>query len=138
MTLSKLALFLTVLLPTFAQAKLLTIGLVDYPPHMDLKTDVHKSKLYKYIDKTFTDQGFEIIFNKYPIRRGKMELQQGRIDLLLPFDDEASDGIKLLTKPLFHAIPGLCFKKDRFIPILSATHRFNNLTVGVPLGAPVV
>ena len=129
---------LIAVLPTFAQAKLLTIGLINYPPHMDLKTDVRKSKLYKYINTAFTDQGFEVIFNQYPNKRGKIELRKGKIDLLLPFDDEASDGIRLLTKPLFHSIPGLCFKKSKFIPILSATHLFKDLKVGTPAGIDVV
>ena len=37
-------------------------------------------------------------------------------------------------KPIFHAIPGLCFKKENFIPILSATHRLDSLTIGIASG----
>lgn len=78
-------------------------------------------------------------FKNFPSNnRGKRELQEGNIDLLLPFDDDVDKDIKLLTKPLFHSIPGLCFKKEKFIPILSATHRFKALKIGVPVGIDVV
>ena len=89
----------------------LVIGLIDYPPHLDFKKAMNQSKLYQYITQTFANKGFELTFRQFPSKRGKKELQAGNIDLLLPFDDEVNESIKLLTKPLFHSIPGLCFKK---------------------------
>ena len=99
------------------------VGLVEYPPHLNFNGDVANSKLYQYIEKTFNDNGFNVQFIKYPINRGKVELEKGFIDLLLPYDD-IKHKVRVLSAPLFHSVPGLCFKKDKFIPILSATHRF--------------
>lgn len=95
------------------------IGLIDYPPHMDFKKGVNNSKLYQYISQTFENKGFKVTFRQFPNKRGKRELQEGNIDLLLPFDDDVDKNIRLLTKPLFHSTPGLCFKKEKFIPILA-------------------
>ncbi len=114
-----------------ATSQSLSVGLIDYPPHINFDEDISKSPLYQYINEMLKTQGFTVTFIKLPRKRASVELLKGRIDMLmpLPLNDE---NIKTLASPIFHSVPGLCFKKQNFIPILSATHRLNTLTIGVP------
>lgn len=113
------------------------IGLIDFPPHIDFNEGNSQSPLLNYLKNAFNSADMRVKFVRFPGARGKIELEKGTIDLLLPVDDDGSN-IKKLSLPVFHSIPGLCFKKENFIPILSATHRFDNLLVGVPIGVNVV
>lgn len=101
------------------------------------KEQNQESPLYQYINSMLVSKGYDVEFVRLPGKRGKIEVNKGTIDLLLPFEEE-SDLIKKLSLPIFHSMPGLCFKKENFIPILSATHRFADLIIGVPSGASVV
>jgi len=124
--------FLAIWLFSFtATSKSLSVGLVDYPPHISFDEDISKSPLYKYINRMLTAQGFTVTFIKLPRKRASIELLKGRIDMLMPipFHDKK---VKTLTSPIFHSVPGLCFKKQNFIPILSAIHRLDDLIIGVP------
>jgi hypothetical protein len=118
-------------------ATTIKIGLIEYPPHMDFKKEFSESKLIQYTTDFFKTHGLQAEFFKYPNRRGVIELKKGSIDLLLPYDD-AEKSVRVLSKPLFYSVPGLCFKKEKFIPILSALHRLKGLKVGIPPGVPVV
>jgi len=112
----------------------LKIGLIDYPPHISFNERNSDSPLLQYISKFLLPMGFQIEFVKLPKFRGALELKSGNIDLLLPFD-ESSSNVKTLGSPIFYSVPGLCFKKENFIPILSAIHRINDLIIGVPVNA---
>ncbi|WP_170309648.1 transporter substrate-binding domain-containing protein [Litorilituus lipolyticus] len=120
-----------------AVTKSINIGVIEYPPHITFQGSKIEGKLIKYISSVFTKEGYDIEITQLPRGRAIVELQKGNIELLLPYD-ELHEEIKVLTSPLFHAMPGLCFRKENFIPILSATHQFKHLTVGAPVGTPVV
>jgi len=120
-----------------AYSKSLKIGIVEYPPHLVFQNNQVSGKLFDYFNNVLSPLNYDIEIIRLPNGRGVLELKKGSIDLLLPYDDVIK-GINTLTSPLFYSMPGLCFKKENFIPILSATHRFKELTVGVPLGAPIV
>ena len=120
-----------------AYSKSLKIGIVEYPPHLIFQNNQVSGKLFDYINNVLSPLNYDIEIIRLPNGRGVLELKKGNIDMLLPYDDVTKD-IDTLASPLFHPVPGLCFKKENFIPILSATHRFKELTVGVPLGAPIV
>jgi len=117
--------------------KSLKIGVVEYPPHLIFQNNHVSGKLFDYINNVLSPLNYDIEIIRLPNGRGVLELKKGNIDILLPYDD-FTKGIDTLSSPLFYSMPGLCFKKENFIPILSATHRFKELTVGVPLGAPIV
>ncbi len=114
-----------------ATSQSLSVGLIDYPPHINFDEEISKSPLYQYINKMLTTQGFTVTFIKLPRERASVELLKGRIDILMPIPLN-NENIKTLTSPIFHSVPGLCFKKKNFIPILSAIHRLDALTIGVP------
>lgn len=114
--------------------KAINIGIIDYPPHLDFSQNKTKTApLVKFINRAFSQKGFTIEFVKLPGERANKLLQSGDIDLLLPIDKYEKTNT-YLSIPVFHATPGLCFKKENFIPILSATHRLKGLTIGVPAG----
>ena len=115
----------------------LKVGLVEYPPHLDFKNTLNKSKLFQYTNAVFNKHGLKVEFIKFPYRRGLLELKKSNIDLLLPYDN-IDKSVKVLSNPLFYSVPGLCFKKEKFIPILSALHRLKGLKIAVPPGVPVI
>jgi len=120
-----------------ASSQSLRIGFIDYPPHISFDVALEKKPLYQYMNSVLLPIGFDTEYVKLPRERAAIELFKGRIDILLPVSLDDST-LKTLTSPIFHSVPGLCFKKENFIPILSAAHRFNELTIGVPLGIPLV
>jgi hypothetical protein len=120
-----------------SQGEKLQVGLVEYPPHLNFDMDNEHTPLYEYVNKWLNTLNMEVEYVRFPTERGIRELKNGNIDILFPLDVEI-EGVRTLKTPLFHSVPGLCFKRKNFIPILSATHRFNNLLVGVPTGIKIV
>jgi len=120
-----------------ANAQSLKIGLIDHPPHLSFDEDLKNSPLYQYINNILVPMGFTVDFIKLPRKRASIELSKGNIDLLLPTSVNDKT-LKTLTSPIFHSVPGLCFKKENFIPILSAIHRLDKLTIGVPINSSPV
>lgn len=118
-------------------AKTINVGVIEYSPHINVKGKAISGKTIDYVTNVLKGIGMEPKFTAYTARRAKAEMGSGRFDLLLPFEGENKAG-KNLTKPLFHATPGLCFKKEKFISILSAVHRFKGLSVGYSAGSSVV
>lgn len=118
-------------------AQVIRVGLIDYPPHINFDEDLSKSPLYQYINTTLLPLGFTLKYVKLPRERASIELFKGRVDVLMPIPLE-NETMKTLSLPIFHSVPGLCFKKENFIPILSAIHRLDNLTIGVPASSKIV
>lgn len=69
--------------------------------------------------------------------RATIELLKGTVDVLMPIPLE-KETMRTLSLPIFHSVPGLCFKKENFIPILSTIHRLDDLTIGVPVSSTTV
>ena len=113
------------------------IGVVDYPPHINFNEELNKSPLIKYMNSILLPLNYSFEYIKLPRVRASVELEEGRIDMLMPIP-VIKKSIITLPLPLFYATPGLCFKKENFIPILSATHRFNNLMIGFPANSSLV
>ena len=120
-----------------SQGEKLQVGLVEYPPHLNFDMENENTPLYEYVNEWLNNLNVKIEYVRLPTERGIKELQNGNIDLLFPLDVEI-EGDRTLQTPIFHSVPGLCFKRKNFIPILSATHRFENLLVGVPTGVKIV
>jgi hypothetical protein len=122
-----------------ALSQTLTVGLIDFPPHISFHEEYEESPLYHYINAIFLKANFNVNYVKLPRERAFTELMKGRVDVLMPTSIPSDyKAIRTLTLPLFQTVPGLCFKKENYIPILSATHRFENLNIGVPAGSKVV
>jgi hypothetical protein len=120
---------------TFAET--IKIGVVDYPPHINFIKNIENDKAYRYVDSVLKGIYSEVEFIRLTPDDGIAEIEKGSIDLLFPLT-LINQKFRHLTKPLFRMVPGLCFKKENFIPILSATHRLKNLSIGVLPGTPVL
>ena len=122
-----------------ALSQTLTVGFVDFPPHISLNEEYKESPLYQYVNEVFLQADIKVTYIKLPGERALTELLKGRVDVLMPTSLPSHHKvIKTLPSPLFHTVPGLCFKKENYIPILSATHRFEKLNIGVPAGVKLV
>jgi len=120
-------------------AQSLKVGLIDYPPHINFDEALNKSPLYQYVNTVLLPLDLHVEFIKLPRKRATLELMKGNIDLLLPSSTSLENKTKKkLSSSIFQSVPGLCFKKESFIPILSATHRFDDLTIGVHINSSVV
>lgn len=135
----KLLLIFLFTIPTMAISSPLKIGVIEYPPHIETKTKVISGKALDYVKKVLQMRGIEAKFEAVTLKRGVEQLQLGNLDLLFPIsqDDSPKKIINIKTH-LFRSTPGLCFQKKNFISILSATHRFNGLSIGFPAGSKIV
>ncbi len=114
-------------------AKTIKVGVIEHPPHIMVSDKKAHGPAIEYL-KAMLGQHFDsIIFTYLPTKRGILELNKGKIDLLFPIS-KTLEIKNYLSAALFHAVPGLCFNKEDFIPILSSTNQLDNLTVGVPAG----
>jgi hypothetical protein len=113
------------------------VGVVDYPPHVNFNEALNKSPLIKYMNNISLPSNHSFTYIKLPRLRASVELEEGRVDILMPIP-VVKNTMMTISSPLFHATPGLCFKKENFIPILSATHRFESLMIGFPANSSIV
>jgi ABC-type amino acid transport substrate-binding protein len=118
-------------------AKTIKIGIIDFPPHVNFIQNIEKDKAYKYVNRVLKGMYEKVQFVKLSQEKGLIELDNGTLDLLFPLKIENNE-LKHLTKPLFNLLPGLCFKKENFIPILSALHQLKGLSIGILSGTPIL
>jgi len=133
----KVIILLNLIISFQSQGEKLRVGLVEYPPHLNFDMKNKDTPIFEYVDRWLNNLNVKIEYVRLSTERGITEIQNGNVDILFPLDVEI-EGVRTLQTPLFHSVPGLCFKREKFIPILSATHRFNNLLVGVPTGVRIV
>jgi hypothetical protein len=120
-----------------ASAETVKVGVIDYPPHINVKGREVTGHAVDYIKSVLKSVDLDANFVAYTSKRALSEFDKGNIDILLPIGAEVPNGTKLKS-PFFHVTPGLCFRKENFISILSARHRFDGLKVGYADGAEVL
>jgi len=119
------------------KADTIKVGVVEFPPHINFSESISKSKAYQYVDDILKGIYSKVVFKTYSKEQALIELDSGTIDLLFPVD-VSEEKLRHLSKPLLYVVPGLCFKKKNFIPVLSALHRLKELNVGVAIGTQVL
>jgi hypothetical protein len=129
--------FLSFFCSRIAFAETLKVGIVEFPPHIDFSTKASDATVYKYINEILEGLVAKVEFKTYSHKQALIELNSGAIDLLFPLD-VSQNKLRHLSKPLFHVVPGLCFTKNNFIPVLSALHRLKDLNIAVASGAQVL
>jgi len=130
-------LYLSLFCSGIVKADTIKVGVVEFPPHIDFSENISKSKAYQYVDDILKGIYSKVVCKTYSKEQALIELDSGTIDILFPLD-VSEEKLKHLSKPLFYVVPGLCFKKKDFIPVLSALHRLKELTVGVATGTQVL
>ena len=112
------------------------VGVVDYPAHVNVESKPPSGRVLEYVDKLLEKSGDKPIYVPLPLKRALEDLKRGVIDVLLTIEEPSAD-THTLDRPLFKLVPGMCFRKDNFIPFLSASHRFKGLKVGFVSGVEV-
>jgi len=115
----------------------LKIAITQYPPHVNVINGQIKGPVFQYLNNIFNTNFEHITFIPMPSRRAIRELNKGTVDLLFPYEHKQKGG-ETIGKPILNVVPGICFKKDKFIPILSAPGALNDLNIGVPPTLPLV
>jgi len=105
------------------------VGIIEYPPHAQLENKLPNGRIVDYVQAIITSHGHQVKLSASPVKRALKRLAEGDLDILLPIE-ASTENILTFTKPLFKLVPGLCFQKQDFLPILSATHRFKGMKVG--------
>ncbi len=121
--------------PLIVMKQKLVMGVFDYPPYIEISKNTeikefwpsHFTQAVEFIDLTLVE---------VPRKRLQGFLENGAIQLAFPVYDISE--LQPIGKPVTFEIPGLCFKKDNFIPFLSATHLWKNLRIGFPGGTKLI
>ena len=116
----------------------LKISISEYPPHVKRNVDGYlEGKLVEYLKLGYSSDFKKVEFVPLLRKRGLLEVQKGKVDLHFPYITPISN-VKNIGSPLFHANPGICFKKSNFVPFLSAPNALNGRVIGVAAGTNVV
>ncbi|WP_157576838.1 hypothetical protein [Pseudoalteromonas rubra] len=115
----------------------LRIGLLEYPPHVSFLQKQATGSMPRYLKSMYRDDFSKVEFILLPNKRGLRELSRGHIDILFPYLEQG-DQLPVAGKAIFNVVPGLCFKKDKYIPFLSAPGVLDGLVIGVPTNLPLV
>lgn len=121
----------------YLAAEPLKVGLTNYPPHVYEYSGEVTGNVRQYLELAFKDEFSSVSFTLLPSKRARRELKKGNIDVLFPYIEQG-EHLPKLENPILHVLPGLCFKKQNFIPILSAPGAMDGLDVGVPATLPLV
>jgi len=113
----------------------MVMGVYDYRPYIKISNNGDITESWP---QHFTES---VKFNKLklidiPRKRLKFLLDKGIIQLAFPIYEIGE--LQPIGRPITYEIPGLCFKKENFIPFLSATHLWKNLRIGFPGGTKLV
>jgi len=118
-------------------AETIKIAVVNYPPHIIVKDTKVSGPAIKYVNKILEKIKIKPSYIISPLKRAKRSLKFNKVKMLMVIG-EAPNTMKTLERPFFYVVPGLCFKKNNFIPILSAKNVLNGLRIGYPGGINIV
>jgi ABC-type amino acid transport substrate-binding protein len=118
-------------------AEVFKISVVEYAPHINNSNTQPQGKAIDYINRIISSINGTATYTFMPGKRAIAELNSGNVDMVLPID-EPDVSLNKLSPPLFLVVPGLCFKKANFIPILSTPKRLDNLKVAHAAGLNIV
>ncbi len=119
--------------------KILTIGTYDYLPHVEERSGSLKGKGIDYLRHIVEAAGFKPVFQIVPRKRLAQYLANDEIDLAFPiFEKELLAAKKLSVRPVLFETPGLCFRKENFIPFLSVVDRWKELDIIYAGGTEII
>jgi hypothetical protein len=113
----------------------LVFGVSGYSPYIEITNSGGiRHRWPQQFSKRVELDGLKLV--NIPIKRLRNALKNNKIQLAFPVYD--IDELQAVGKPITYEIPGLCFKKENFIPFLSATHQWKDLRIGFPGGVKLV
>lgn len=119
------------------KASELRIAVTEYSPHVYVTNGQVKGPLIEYLKGVFGANYEKLTYVTMPNKRAMLELKKGTIDIMFPFEQKSSNELTI-GEPIFNSVPGICFKKTKFIPFLSAPGALDNLNIGISPTFPLV
>mgnify|MGYP000630249019 CR=1 FL=1 len=113
----------------FLRAEVIQIGFVEYPPHVINRNGVPTGSLVDYAREAAKKSGNQLQAELLPYKRSLIEVSANNIDFLMPIINPKDLPLRHLQL-LFTEVPGLCFLKTNYIPMLSAKRKLFNLNIG--------
>jgi len=131
-------------LKTFAEGsdtvgKTITIGTYGYQPHIKVGAGPLQGRGINYLSKLLESAGYEPIYQVVPRKRLAQYLANGKVDMAFPiYENELRNSKQMSVRPLLFETPGLCFRKENFIPFLSVIDRWKELDIIYAGGTEII
>jgi len=117
----------------------ITIGTYGYQPHIKIGAGSLQGRGINYLSKLIESAGYEPIYQVVPRKRLAQYLANGKVDMAFPiYEKELRDSNQISVRPLLFETPGLCFRKENFIPFLSVLDRWKNLDIIYAGGTEII
>lgn len=114
----------------------LTVGVYSYPPLVNIVDGQISGSAIDDLGRIVRDAGYNVIYRDFPRARLVLALKRNDIDLAFPVYNSSSKDNSVLSREVsLVEIPGLCFRKDNFVPFLSAVNHWSQLNIVYPAGA---
>ncbi len=135
--LSIISLYTAIWFCSTSSAQEVKVGIVESPPHVIVEQETVKGPLISYLRNALSNSNYAIQFIPLPAKRADWELKRGRLDFVLPVTKQQGV-LRYIEIPLFYSVPGLCFKKNNFVPLLSSSLMYEKMHIGIPAGTNIV
>ncbi len=124
-----------------AIASSITIGVYSYQPEVrfvkgDNGKQVAQGQSVDLLRKVVLASGNEVNFVKLPLTRALKALENNKVDMLFPVIDPPAS-LKIVSQPVVKSVPGLCFKPEKFVAILSAEQQLKGMTIAYEAGTSI-
>jgi len=117
----------------------ITIGTYGYQPHIKVGAGPLQGRGINYLRKLLESAGYKPIFQVVPRKRLAQYLANGKVDMAFPiYEKELRESKRMSVRPLLFETPGLCFRKENFIPFLSVIDRWKNLDIIYAGGTEII
>jgi hypothetical protein len=110
--------------------KTITIGTYDYLPDIEVNNGFLHGRGIDYLTKVVEGAGYKPIYQVVPRKRLAQHLENNEVDMAFPiYEEELLSARKMSIRPVLFETPGLCFRKEKFIPFLSVVDRWDQLDI---------
>lgn len=120
----------------------LTIGVYSYPPMVNVTNGEISGTAIEDLGRIVKGAGYNVVYRDFPRARLIPALKRNDIDLAFPVYTTSDQDTSVLSRELsLVEIPGLCFRKENFVPFLSTIKQWSQLKIVYPAGmepAPIL
>jgi len=117
----------------------ITIGTYGYQPHIKVSAGPLQGRGINYLRKLLESAGYKPVFQVVPRKRLAQYLANGKVDMAFPiYEKELRESKRMSVRPLLFETPGLCFRKENFIPFLSVIERWKKLDIIYAGGTEII
>ena len=122
-----------------ADTDTITIGTYGYRPHIKISDGSLQGRGINYLTKLVESAGYRPVYQVVPRKRLAHYLANGKVDMAFPiYEQEMRTSKQMSARPLLFETPGLCFRKEDFIPFLSVVDRWKSLDIVYAGGTEII